>query len=89
MLFRSAVNMTTLRSNLKKYCDKAYQEKDAVIITRNNEENLVLIRLDEWDELRKLKENAAYLAKIDRADKQIQEGNIIVKTLDELEAMAE
>ncbi len=85
----TAVNMTTLRSNLKKYCDKAYQEKDAVIITRNNEENLVLIRLDEWDELRKLKENAAYLAKIDRADKQIQEGNIIVKTLDELEAMAE
>ena len=85
----TAVNMTTLRSNLKTYCDKAYQEKDAVIITRNNEENLVLIRLDEWDELRKLKENAAYLAKIDRADKQIQEGNIIVKTLDELEAMAE
>ena len=85
----TAVNMTTLRSNLKKYCDKAYQEKDAVIITRNNEENLVLIRLDEWDELRKLKENAAYRAKIDRADKQIQEGNIIVKTLDELEAMAE
>lgn len=85
----TAVNMTTLRSNLKKYCDKAYQEKDAVIITRNNEENLVLIRLDEWDELRKLKENSAYLAKIDRADKQIQEGNIIVKTLDELEAMAE
>ncbi len=85
----TAVNMTTLRNNLKKYCDKAYQEKDAVIITRNNEENLVLIRLDEWDELRKLKENAAYLAKIDRADKQIQEGNIIVKTLDELEAMAE
>ena len=85
----TAVNMTTLRSNLKKYCDKAYQEKDAVIITRNNEENLVLIRLDEWDELRKLKENAAYLAKIDRADKQIQEGNIIVKTLDELEATAE
>ena len=84
----TAVNMTTLRNNLKKYCDKAYQEKDAVIITRNNEENLVLIRLDEWDELRKLKENAAYLAKIDRADKQIQEGNIIVKTLDELEAMA-
>ena len=85
----TAVNMTTFRNNLKKYCDKAYQEKDAVIITRNNEENLVLIRLDEWDELRKLKENAAYLAKIDRADKQIQEGNIIVKTLDELEAMAE
>ena len=85
----TAVNMTTLRNNLKKYCDKAYQEKDAVIIARNNEENLVLIRLDEWDELRKLKENAAYLAKIDRADKQIQEGNIIVKTLDELEAMAE
>ena len=85
----TAVNMTTLRNNLKKYCDKAYQEKDAVIITRNNEENLVLIRLDEWDELRKLKENAAYLAKIDRADKQIQEGNIIVKTLDELEAMTE
>ena len=85
----TAVNMTTLRSNLKKYCDKAYKENDAVIIARNNEENLVLVRLDEWDELRKLKENAAYLAKIDRADKQIQEGNIIVKSMEELEAMTE
>ena len=85
----TAVNMTTLRSNLKKYCDQVYQEKDAVIIARNNEENLVIVRLDEWDELKKLKENVAYLAKIDRADRQIQEGNILVKSLEDLEAMAE
>ncbi|MBQ5960872.1 MAG: type II toxin-antitoxin system Phd/YefM family antitoxin [Firmicutes bacterium] len=85
----TAVNMTTLRNNLKKYCDKAYQEKEEVIITRNNEENLIIVRLDEWDRMMKYKAYVEYLAKIDRADKQIQEGSILVKSFEELEAMAE
>jgi antitoxin YefM len=85
----TAVNMTTLRSNLKKYCDKAYQEKEEVIIARNNEENLIIVRLDEWNRLMKYKAYVEYLAKIDRADEQIQKGNILVKSFEELEAMAE
>ena len=33
--------------------------------------------------------NAEYLAKLDRADEQIRNGQVVVKTMEELEAMAE
>ena len=34
-------------------------------------------------------QNAAYLAKLEKADEQICAGRVVVKTLEELEAMAE
>lgn len=39
--------------------------------------------------VRKAVRNEAYLAKLNKADKQLQEGKVIVKTMEELEAMAE
>ena len=33
--------------------------------------------------------NAEYLAKLNRADEQIRNGQVVVKTMEELEAMAE
>lgn len=36
----------------------------------------------------KAKRNADYLAKLDRSDQQLKEGRVIVKTMEELEAMA-
>ena len=33
--------------------------------------------------------NAEYLSKLDRADEQIRSGQVVVKTIEELEAMAE
>ena len=33
--------------------------------------------------------NAEYLSKLDRADEQIRNGQVVVKTMEELEAMAE
>ncbi len=35
----------------------------------------------------KAMKNAAYLAKLDRADEQIREGKVVYKTMTELEAM--
>ena len=34
-----AVNYSTLRNNLKAYCDKATDESETVIVTRKNEKN--------------------------------------------------
>ncbi len=39
--------------------------------------------------VKKAVRNAAYLAKLDRADEQIRNGQVVVKTMEELEAMAE
>ena len=82
-----AVNYSTIRSNLKEYCDKATDENEAVIVTRKGEKNVVLISLEQYNEYLRLEKNAKYLKKIDKSMKQIEEGKVVVKTMEELEAM--
>ncbi|HBN84346.1 MAG TPA: prevent-host-death protein [Clostridiales bacterium] len=84
-----AVNYTTLRENLKSYCDKVSDNGETVIVTRKDEKNVVLISLDEWNDLQRAVRNADYLAKIDRSATAIKEGRIVTKTMEELEAMAD
>jgi len=47
----------------------------------------VLLKSD-YNELERAKRNAEYLEKIDRSLRQIEEGRVVVKTMEELEAMA-
>lgn len=84
-----AVNYSTIRSKLKDYCDKATDENETVIITRKDEKNVVLISLEQYNEFLRIKKNAEYLKKLDKSIKQIEEGKIVVKTIEELEAMAD
>ena len=44
-----AVSFSTMRNNLKSYCDKAVKENEDVIVTRKNEENVVLINLEKYN----------------------------------------
>ena len=82
-----AVNYSTIRSNFKDYCDKATEENETVIVTRKNEKNVVLISLEQYNEFIRNMKNAEYLAKIDRAFRQLENGKVVVKTTEELEAM--
>ena len=82
-----AVNYSTLRTNLKDYCDTVTDEYETVIVTRKDEKNVVLISLDEYNALTKAAKNAEYLAMLDRSMAQIENGNVITKTMEELEAM--
>ena len=67
-----AVNYSTIRDNLKNYCDKATDEAETVIVTRKNEKNVVLMSLEQYNALTKAVRNADYLAKIDRAFDQLE-----------------
>ena len=67
-----AVNYSTMRDNLKSYCDKATDDAETVIVTRKNEKNVVLMSLEQYNALTKAVRNAEYLAKIDRAFKQLE-----------------
>lgn len=67
-----AVNYSTIRDNLKNYCDKATDEAETVIVTRKNEKNVVLMSLEQYNALTKAVRNAEYLAKIDRAFDQLE-----------------
>lgn len=60
-----AVNYSTIRENLKSYCDKVTDEHETVIVTRKDEKNVVIISLEEWNALSKAARNAEYLSMFD------------------------
>jgi antitoxin YefM len=84
-----AVNYSTIRSKLKDYCDKATDENETVIVTRKDEKNVVIMSLDKYNAIIKAARNAEYLDMIDRSMEQIKQGKVVVKTLEELEEMAD
>ena len=69
-----AVNYSTLRENLKSYCDKVTDEQETVIVTRKGEKNVVLISLEEWNALQKAARNGESLGQLDRSFEQLRSG---------------
>ena len=63
---------------------------ETLIISDDRDEKAVLLSIKEFNELKKEKERAEYLAKLDRGIEAIRQGNPgIRKTMEELEAMAD
>ena len=69
-----AANYSTVRDNLKYYCDAATDNGETVVVTRKDEKNIVIISLDQWNALEKAARNAEYLSSIDRAFTQLRSG---------------
>jgi antitoxin YefM len=46
-----AVSYSDLRQNLKAYLDKVYHDHDQLIVTRKNDENLVILSIAEYNSL--------------------------------------
>lgn len=82
-----AVNYSTIRENLKSYCDKVTDNNETVIVTRKDEKNVVIISLNEWNELQRALRNAEYLGRLNRSIADVKAGRGVVKTMDELEAL--
>lgn len=83
-----AINYSTIRNNLKTYCDKVSDNGETIIITRKDEKNIVILSLEQYNDLKRYAENAEYLAMLDRSLKQLKEGNILIKDIDVLESEA-
>lgn len=69
-----AVNYSTIRNNLKTYCDKATDNNETVIVTRKDEKNVVILSLEKYNQMIKAVQNAEYLAMIDRGIEQLSSG---------------
>lgn len=84
-----AISVSEARQNFKKYCDDVVENNDVIIVSRNGngKENMVWIDLAAYNELQKAKENLEYILKLEESYKQLEEGKIVVKTIEELEAM--
>ena len=79
-----AVSYSTIRNNLKNYCDKATENNETVIVTRKDEKNVVILSIEAYNELVRYAENAKYLAILDKSFKQLEEGNIVLKNIDDI-----
>ena len=86
-----AISVSEARQNFKKYCDDVVENNDIIIVSRNGngKENMVWIDLSAYNELKKAQENLQYLMKLEESYKELDEGKIIVKTMEELESMAD
>lgn len=84
-----AISVSEARQNFKKYCDDVVEKNDIIIVSRNGngKENMVWIDLNAYNELQKAKQNLEYLMKLEESFDQLDEGKVIVKTMEELEAM--
>ena len=85
--FMTIAKQVDLRANIKKFFDLAFSG-EPVIVPRKQNKNVVIISEADFNAMEKARRNAAYLAKLDRADEQIRTGKIVVKTMEELETMA-
>ena len=47
----NAVNYSDLRKNLKSFMDQVFKNREPLIITRKNNENVVMISIDEYNSL--------------------------------------
>ena len=69
-----AVNYSTIRKNLKDYCDKVTDDYETVIVTRKDEKNVVIISLEEYTDMQKTIKNMKYLTMIDKSMAELESG---------------
>ena len=70
-----AVKGTTVKNDFKNICDRVFKG-EVFIISRPKNENVVMVSEREYAELERIRKNAEYLAKIDRAIAQKKAGTM-------------
>jgi len=68
-------NYSNFRNHLKDYCDKVCDLQETVLITRNNDKNIVMVSLEKYNIFEKVARSCEYWTKIDRGIEQLQNGN--------------
>ena len=74
-----ATNYSEVRNNLKAYCDKATKDYETIIITRKNNENVVLMSEEEYNNLMEnlyIRSNLKYYQRLVECIKEVEKGNV-------------
>jgi antitoxin YefM len=86
-----AINYSTARQSFKEYCDKTVNDFETVIITRERGENVVLISESEYNNMLEnlhVRSNPKDYQRLLDSVADLKAGrNLVVKTMQELEAM--
>lgn len=80
-----ATGVSQFRDNLKFFLDEVYAERKALIVTRPDDENVVVISDLYFNEMQKEINNLNYLLKLAKSDKQAEAGEVIEYDLDEMQ----
>ncbi len=81
-----AVKSMDVRENFKEWCNKVIGG-ETLVVSRPKNENVVIVSEKEYNEMAKAKRNEEYLKKLDHSFAQLEQGEAIHKSLDELRAM--
>ena len=81
-----AVKSVNVRDNFKEWCDKISMG-ETVVVSRPHNENIYMINEKEYNELMKAKRNAEYLVMLDQSRAQLERGDTISFSMEELRAM--
>ena len=74
-----ATNYSEVRNNLKTYCDKATKDYETIIITRKNNENVVLMSEEEYNNLMEnlyIRSNLKYYQRLVENKREVEKGNV-------------
>lgn len=82
-----AVKPTQVREQFKSICDKVVRNNEIVVVPRAKEENVVIVSEKQYNVMLKAIKNAAYLDMVDESIEQLESGNFVIKTLEELRQM--
>lgn len=82
-----AIKATEMRDNFRTYCDRVAKEKETIIVTRKDNQNVVVISESEYNDMLKAARNAEYLAMIDKSMGELERGSFVIKSLDELKEL--
>ncbi|MEK4231358.1 type II toxin-antitoxin system Phd/YefM family antitoxin [Solibacillus sp. FSL H8-0538] len=83
-----AVNYSSLRNNLKGYMDRVTNDFETIIVTRKNEQNVVMISAEEYNNLMEsvhLLGNGVNRAMLEKSKKQLVEGFVVNNKLFEVD----
>lgn len=75
-----ATNFSNVRNNFKKVCDKVVQDADIAIITRKNNENVVLMSQAQYDNLMEnlyIRDSRANYERLKESIRQAEQGHLI------------
>jgi len=81
-----AVKSMDVRENFKEWCNKVI-DGETLVVSRPRNENVVIVSEKEYNEMAKAKRNTEYLKKIDHSFAQLEKGEVIHKSLEELRSM--
>ena len=75
-----ATNFSNVRNNFKEVCDRVVHDSDIAIITRKNDENVVLMSQAQYDNLMEnlhIRESKANYEWLKESSKQAEDGKLV------------